>query len=118
MGADPLSVIKDIAEILLLISGAALCVTLTIVAAKLFPAIRRSVVNLEKATSDAADAGPVFLTILGNIKTTSEHLVTASSDVAGATPILRLLGPAGKAANIAETGLGRLWDLIRRQVGR
>ena len=51
MGADSLSVVKDIAAILLLASGATLCIALTIVVVKLFPSIRRSVLNLEKVTS-------------------------------------------------------------------
>jgi hypothetical protein len=118
MSGDSLSAARDIAAILLLASGAALSVALTIVVVKLFPSIHRSMMNLERATSDAAEAGPVILTILANIKTTTERLSSASSDIADATPILRLLGPAGKAANIAETGLGRLWDFVRRQVGR
>lgn len=83
--------IRDISAILLLLSGAALCLALTVIVIR---------------------AGPVFLALLECSRTTAENLAKASGDVAEVTPLLRYLGPLGRGAQLAETGLGRFWEFI------
>ena len=113
MEADTLSTIKEIAVILLLVAATVLCTIVAVAVAKLSPITLRSAENLEKVTSDLAAAGPVILDVLAHTKTTTEHLATATGNVAEGTAVLRLLGPAGRVADMADTGLGRLWDFIR-----
>ena len=91
MDESVLATIRDISAILLLLSGAALCLALTGIAVR---------------------AGPVLLALLESTKTTAENLAKASGDVAEATPLLRYLGPLGRGASLAETGLGRLWEFL------
>ena len=113
MAAEILSIIKDIAAVLLLVAAIVLILVVALAVAKLLPIALRSAKNLEKVTSDWAEAGPVILDVLGHTKTTTENLATATGNLAEGTAVLRLLGPAGRVADISATGLGRLWDLIR-----
>ncbi len=110
MDTETLSIIKDIAAVLLLVAA---IVLILVVVAKLPSIALRSARNLEKVTSDWAEAGSVILDVLGHTKTTTEHLATATGNVAEGTAVLRLLGPAGRVADIADTGLGRFWNIIR-----
>ena len=91
MEGSVLAIIGDISAILLLLSGAASCLVLTVVAIRV---------------------GPVLLALLENTRTTAENLAKASGDVVEAMPLLRFLGPAGRAANLAETRPGRLWEFL------
>ena len=71
--------------ILLLVSATTLCTIMAIAIAKLSPIAIRSARNLEKVTSDTAEAGPIILEILSNSNTTTANLAKASGDVAKAT---------------------------------
>ena len=94
-------------------SGAMLCVALAVATIKVVPSLRNSAKNLEKATGSAAEAGPNIVATSENIKELTANLLKASEDVAAATPVLRWIGPAGRAADIANTGLGKLGDFVR-----
>ena len=77
------------------------------------PSLRRSTLNLEKFTESAAEAGPNIVAASENVREITVNVLSASEDIAAATPVLQWLGPAGKAANIANTGLGRLAGFLR-----
>ncbi len=104
---------RDIVAIILMVAGAVLCVTLTIGLVKVIPTLRRSALNFEKVTASAVEAAPNIVDATANIKETTGYLRDAAKDVAQATPVLQLLGPAGAAANLASTGVGRIAGFIR-----
>ena len=82
------------------------------------PALRGSASNIEKFTGSAAEAGPNIVAASENVKETTGNVLSASKDLATATPVLQWLGPAGAAANIANTGLGRLGGFLRRVISQ
>ena len=143
---DAVSLAKDIVGIVLALAAITLSVTITIVIAKLFPAIRQTVLNVEKVTRGAADVTPHLAEAtvnmrnitanllavskdisqttphaaeaMANVKDITANLLSASKDISQATPVLRLLGPAGATANIAQQGLGRIGGWLRSLIRR
>ncbi len=111
MESDAMTLVKDIVSIILMAVATVLCAALIIGLIKVFPTLRRSLLNLERVSTSTAEAAPDVAT---NIKEATAYIRDAAKDVAGATSILRLLGPAGAAANIASTGIGRLGPWITR----
>ena len=84
------------------------------------PSLRQSALNIEKATGSISDASPNIVAISENIKEITEnqkdaagYATSAIKDIAEATPLLRLLGPAGRMANFAKMGIGKLGGFIR-----
>jgi hypothetical protein len=112
MESDAMTLVKDIVSIILMVVATVLCAALIIGLIKVFPTLRRSLLNLERVSTSAAEAAPDMVAAAGNIKEATAHIRDAAKDVVGATSILRLLGPAGAAANIASTGIGRLGPWI------
>ena len=117
MTTDVFSLIKEIAIIVLLVSATTLCTIMAVAIAKLSPIAVRSAKNLEKVTSDAAEAGPVILEILSNSNTTTANLAKASGDVAKATTPLGLLASVRNLADLGQ-GATRLWEIIRPLIRR
>lgn len=115
---DAISLAKDVAIIALVVTAAALCVTITVGVMRLLPALRQSVLNLEKVTSSAVEAAPHMVEAAANAKDITAHLLTAAKDVSAATPVLRLLGPAGATVNLAQHGVGRIGGFIRSLFSR
>ena len=137
---------KDIVGIVLALAAITLCVTITIVIARLFPALRQSVLNVEKVTRGAAEVTPHLAEAtvnvrnitanllaaskdigqstphaaeaMANVKDITANLLAASKDISQATPVLRLLGPAGATVNIAQHGLGRIGGWLRSLIRR
>ena len=91
MEADSLSVIKDIAVILLLVAATALCTIVAVAVAKLSPIALRSAENLEKVTSDLAAAGvelPALMTA-GRWKSSKMPAHYTERQVAGREAVAR-----------------------------
>ena len=108
------ALILDIVAILSIAAAGVLCVALTTGLVKVFPSLRRSALNFEKVTESAAEAAPHVAKTAENLKETIEYLRNTAGDIAQASPVLRLLGSAGAAANLANTGIGRIFGVIRR----
>ena len=104
---------KDILVIISLITVAALCLTIIAGMAVLLPAVRRFLLNMEKVTESAAEMAPHMAEAASNLKDTTAHVLSAAKDVSQATHLLRLLGPAGATANVAQQGIGRIGGFIR-----
>ena len=109
------AVTRDIVAILLMAAGGVLCIALTIGIAKVIPSLIRTAHHLEKVTASAAEAAPHITKAAENFKETTEYLRNVAGDVAAASPVLKLLGAAGAAANFANTGVGRMFGFIRER---
>ena len=102
------SVIKDIVDIILMSIGAVSCAVLVGGLALLLPSLFRSARNIESITRSAVGLTPDIVAAGKNLRETTEYVRDAAKDVAGATPLLRFLGPAGSTVNIASQGIGRV----------
>lgn len=115
---ESVALIKEIVAIILMATGTAFCITLTIGLFKVLPSLRRSARNIERITEGAAGATSDIAAMSKNLKEATGYIRDAARDIAGATPVLRLLGPAGAAANITSQGIGRLGQWIANLVRR
>ena len=79
------------------------------------PHITKAAENIERVTANAAEAAPHITKAAENFKETTEYLRNVAGDVAAASPVLKLLGTAGAAANFANTGVGRMFGFIRER---
>ena len=111
MGSEVTAVVKDIAVILLVVSATVLCVSITVGLIKLFPSIRDAIHHLASTARSASKISSDFAEVSANVATNldrgtasiasaSGNICSISKDVADFTPLLRLLGPAGKAGSI------------------
>ena len=106
MSSESLSVIRDIVAIILMATGAVLCIVLAVTVGKLLPSLGRSTQNIERATEDAANAGTSIIVASENVKGTTEHLLEAAKGVSEATPVLQraLLNIEKLTESAAEAG--------------
>ena len=68
--------------------------------------------------STSEDISPHVVEATANVKDLTSNLLSASKDISQATPLLRLLGPAGATVNIAQQGVGRIGGWLRSLVSR
>ena len=115
---DSVTIVRDIAAIILMATGTVFCITLTIGLFKILPSLGQSARNIERATESTAEALSDIAVASMNLKEATGYIRDAAKDVAEASRFLRLLGPPGAAANLASQGIGRLgqWivNLLRR----
>ena len=79
MNSEPLTLIKDVAIIALMVSGFALCLTLTIGLVRIFPSLRRSLFNLEKASEAAPEVAANAVTASQAIAAAAENVKTTTA---------------------------------------
>ena len=108
MSSNLLIIIRDIAVILLLAAGTVLCVVLAVAITRIIPSLRRSAMNLERATGSAAEAGPNIVATSENVREISGNLLGASKDVSETTPLFREVAVNMEkfTASAAEAGPG------------
>ena len=152
---ETLTVVKEIAVILLLSSAFGLCVIVAVGLVKLFPHLRRATENWANTTESTAQIAGDFAVVSRDVaadlrQTTAStakiigDFAAISDDVAGdvrkttastaegaeyfaqtgrnamessaylrtAMQLLELLGPAGKAVNFANMGIGRVSGMV------
>ena len=78
MNPETISIIKDLAVIILSVTAAALCVALTVGLIRLFPYLRRSASNLDKTTAATAQISQDFAAVsegvAQNLSKTTDNL--------------------------------------------
>ena len=83
---EAIDVAKDVIGIVLVLAAITLCVTITIVVAKLFPAVRQTVLNVEKATRGAEKATQHLAEAALNVKHITANFSAASKDISRLAP--------------------------------
>lgn len=78
-------------------------------------------ITMASTAKVATDLAGVSADVASNVQkgsasmaSAAENIESATKDIVNATPLLRLLGPAGKAVNFAEMGIGRIPGLLQR----
>lgn len=123
----------DLTTIFTLLVATALMGALLVALVKWFPSVKRTTENLERAsfhlvstsqnleqttthlatiTGDFADKSQQ---ISSNLAEASKNVAESSGYIRTAVRLLELLGPAGAAAQLAQTGLGRLLEWFKGQ---
>ena len=128
-----ISIIAGIATILALLAATALMTALLVGFVKWFPAFRRTTDNLERAsvhlvsTSQnieqttghlakiAGDFAENSGDISRNVAEAARNIAESSGYIRTAVRLLELLGPAGRAVQLTETGLGRVIEWLKGQ---
>ena len=125
--------ITQFATILVLLVATAFMTVLLVAFVRWFPSVKRTTENLERATfhlvstsqnlqQTTAHLAKIAGDFAENSRDVSVHLAEAAKNVAEssgyirtAVRLLELLGPAGHAAQFAQTGLGRLLEWFKDQ---
>ena len=128
---ETLAVVKEIGIILLLVGAFGLCVIVAIGLVKLFPHLRRWAEHMattaEAAAKITGDFAAVSADVAGglrenaastaetadHLKGTAKNVMASSAYLRTAMQLLELLGPAGRAANSANMGIGRVTEMVR-----
>ena len=102
MDNDMVSLLRDVAAIVLMAAGAVFFAVLTLTLIKLSSPLRRTAHNFEKVSASAAEASPNIVAVTAHIEDASRYIRDAARDISQATPVL-MTDLVAVSENIKET---------------